>query len=115
MSKLAKEIPIEKIVARQVSLGQQSHRRETVYKKALDFPSISISRETGSGEEEVVELEATQLEAAVTVAAAASVDAGAAMHAAQVARAGDFPDGDERRLLEVDVEKVRLAAAFCGV
>ncbi|MCA9732346.1 MAG: cytidylate kinase-like family protein [Deferribacteres bacterium] len=55
MSKLAKEIPIEKIVARQVSLGQQSHRRETVYKKALDFPSISISRETGSGEEEVVE------------------------------------------------------------
>ena len=51
MSKLAKEIPIEKIVARQVSLGQQSHRRETVYKKALDFPSISISRETGSGEE----------------------------------------------------------------
>ncbi|KAA3620160.1 MAG: cytidylate kinase-like family protein [Calditrichaeota bacterium] len=54
MSKLAKEIPIEKIVSRQVSLGQQSRSRMASKKKSIDYPSISISRETGSGESEVV-------------------------------------------------------------
>ncbi len=54
MSKLAKEIPIEKIVARQVQLGQQRHHRLAMKAENLEIPCISISRETGSGEDEVV-------------------------------------------------------------
>ena len=55
MARLAREIPIEKIIDRQVELGQQLHKRIHRQTEPREHPTLSISRETGCGVDEVID------------------------------------------------------------